>query len=204
MAGLAVMVAQGGSSNAGRNEATGLQRQDDVPPMHEMWAALRRAESIPTIEVPERLREPMLPGGDDDSAGERLDEPPRPAAPPAAPRATPAPTRVPPAPAPARAPVAAGAFVATHYGESYNGRTMGCGGVYSSGDTSILAAGPAYYGTWPCGTALRVCGAAGCIQVRRTDSCPGCAGNHVDLSESGILAVCGGYGTCRVSVEVLQ
>ena len=80
---------------------------------------------------------------------------------------------------------------------------MGCGGVYSSGDVSIAAVGPAYYGI-PCGTPLRVCGAAGCIVARRTDSCPGCAGNWIDLSEAGIVAVCGQLGRCSVSVEVLR
>ena len=83
---------------------------------------------------------------------------------------------------------------------------MGCSGagVYRSADPTILAAGPAYYAAWPCFTRLRVCGAAGCVDARRVDSCPGCLGAWVDLSEAGIIAVCGQYGRCNVSVEEVR
>ena len=102
-----------------------------------------------------------------------------------------------PRPAVVRPPVEpkdAGPFVATRYGESYNGSTLGCGGgVYSSADVSILAAPPAKYSAWPCGTVLRITNPANgrSIVVRRADSCPGCAANHVDLSEAGIAALGG-------------
>ena len=97
------------------------------------------------------------------------------------------------------------AFVATHYGVSYQGSPLGCGGgVYDTNDPSIVAVGPAYYAAWPCGTRLRVCGSAGCIDARRRDSCPGCADSWVDLSEAGILATCGHFGRCSVTVEVLK
>lgn len=65
---------------------------------------------------------------------------------------------------------------ATHYGESYNGQTVGCppitypasanlleefgltgDGVYRSSDWGITAVGPANYKQWPCGTILAVC-----------------------------------------------
>ena len=91
---------------------------------------------------------------------------------------------------------------ATHYGTSYNGRSMGCGGVYRSADPGIIAVPPSMYQAWPCGTALVVTGPAGQIVGRRTDACPGCdgAGVIVDLSEAGHSAVCG-VGTCWVTVR---
>jgi hypothetical protein len=91
---------------------------------------------------------------------------------------------------------------ATHYGTSYNGRAMGCGGVYRSADPGIIAVPPSMYRLWPCGTALVVTGPAGQIVGRRTDACPGCdsAGVIVDLSEAGHSAVCG-VGTCWVTVR---
>ena len=93
---------------------------------------------------------------------------------------------------------------ATHYGESYEGRPMGCGGIYRGGDAGIAAVGPGRYGEWPCGTRLFVNGPIGSIVVTRTDSCPGCSGQFadlIDLSEAGHAAVCGpGGGTCRVTV----
>jgi expansin (peptidoglycan-binding protein) len=94
---------------------------------------------------------------------------------------------------------------ATHYGESYNGLRMGCGGVYSSNDPTIAAVGPARYAEWPCGTTLEISGPDGSIIVQRTDSCPGCSATMVDLSESGNAAVCGSPPhTCRVTIRVLE
>lgn len=94
---------------------------------------------------------------------------------------------------------------ATHYGESYEGQPLGCGtGVYRSVDAGIVAVGPAQYAAWPCGTVLRVCGAAGCVEAIRQDACPGCSPNQLDLSEAGIAAVCGGaeVGRCEVTITV--
>ena len=131
---------------------------------------------------------------------------------PSTPTRTPAPkptrTPDPDPPSQAAAAVAAvGAIMsghATSYGASYNGHSMGCGGVYSSNDTTILAVSPARYREWPCGTRVQVCGPAGCIVVIRQDACPGCYANLVDLSEAGNAAVCGSPPhTCRVTLQVV-
>jgi hypothetical protein len=92
----------------------------------------------------------------------------------------------------------------THYGEGFNGQTLGCGtGNYSSDNGGIVAVGPERNQEWPCGTVLRICGPGGCMIGERVDSCPGCDGYHVDLSEEGLYLVCGpGTGVCRASVEV--
>ena len=99
-------------------------------------------------------------------------------------------------------------FVATRYGESYNGSPMGCvgAGAYSSQDPTILAAPPAYYHTWPCGTVLNVCYGDRCQEMVRKDSCPGCAPNHIDLSEAGLwyLARCQCDILNNVTVTVLS
>jgi hypothetical protein len=75
---------------------------------------------------------------------------------------------------------------------------MGCGGRYSSIDSTIIAVGPADYSKFPCGTRLTVTGPEGTITVTRQDSCPGCY-NMVDLSERGHELVCG-VGTCTVTL----
>jgi len=95
--------------------------------------------------------------------------------------------------------------IVTRYGRSYNGHSLGCRtGLYASEDPSVIAVGPAREGEWPCGTPLRVCGAAGCIVGYRQDGCPGCGPSHLDLSEAGINVVCGlGADICRVQIERL-
>jgi hypothetical protein len=92
---------------------------------------------------------------------------------------------------------------ATHYGSQYNGQTLGCGaGIYVSSDPSIIAVGPAHYRDLGCGSVVRVCGSAGCVVGVRQDSCPGCTGAVVDLSEAGIDLVCGpGASACPVTIE---
>ena len=94
---------------------------------------------------------------------------------------------------------------ATHYGYSYHGQRMGCGGIYSSYDETIVAVSPSRYAEWPCGTELQVIGPAGTIIVTRQDSCPGCSRNMIDISEAGSIAVCGGRPhTCRVEISVVK
>ena len=94
---------------------------------------------------------------------------------------------------------------ATRYGASYNGSTLGCGGTYVSGDSSIIAVGGRRDGEWPCGTLIQVCGPNGCLYGLRQDSCPGCSAFHVDLSEAGIALTCGaGTDVCDVRVQALR
>lgn len=91
---------------------------------------------------------------------------------------------------------------ATHYGSSYNGSPLGCGGTYWGSDPTIVAVGPSRYSEWPCGSQLTVSGPAGSLTVTRQDSCPGCSANMIDLSEAANEAVCGAPAhTCSVSIE---
>ena len=94
----------------------------------------------------------------------------------------------------------------THYGESFNGQALGCeAGLYSSDNAGIVAVGQEHDARWPCGTVLRICGPGGCIVAQRADGCPGCGANHVDLSEEGLLLVCGpGSGVCQARVEAFE
>jgi hypothetical protein len=78
---------------------------------------------------------------------------------------------------------------------------MGCSGVYSSEDTTIIALGYNDLRRWPCGTHLVVTSPVGSVFVTVQDSCPGCdAHNMIDLSEAGLIAVCGSLGGCEVSI----
>ena len=90
---------------------------------------------------------------------------------------------------------------ATRYADSLEGNTMACGGIFNQDNTFIAAVSYLYDPVWPCGTQLEVCGPASCINVVRTDTCPGCAGADLDMSRSGLAAVCGNQGGCSVVIR---
>jgi hypothetical protein len=93
----------------------------------------------------------------------------------------------------------------THYGVSYHGQRMGCDGTpYDTDNESIIAVGPSHYYEWPCGTEFVICGPGECLTGVRQDACPGCGPGHLDLSEAGIVRVCGpAGGYCRVSIHTI-
>lgn len=94
-------------------------------------------------------------------------------------------------------------YTASHYGTYFNGSTLGCGGIYDSTDSTILAVGPSDYARWPCGTKLEVSSPSGSVIAIRKDSCPGCRG-RIDMSEAGHYAVCGYAGVCQVVVTKVE
>jgi hypothetical protein len=92
--------------------------------------------------------------------------------------------------------------IVTHYGASYQGSTLACGGAYDTDDPSIIAVGYGRGAAMPCGTYIQVCGPGGCIVGQRQDTCPGCGPFVIDLSEAGIAAVCGdGAGRCEATFQ---
>lgn len=95
---------------------------------------------------------------------------------------------------------------ATHYGVSYQGQNMGCAGAgrYDTNNPYILAVSPALYASVPCGTYVTITGPAGSLTTPRTDSCPGCTRNLLDLSEAGSTIVCGRPSTCNVTFTILK
>lgn len=93
----------------------------------------------------------------------------------------------------------------THYGESFQGLPLACGGTYDTSNVEIAAvAFPSRNAEWPCGTRLEVEGPEGTITVTRLDSCPGCGHNQLDLSEAGIRTVCGDLGRCEVKIRRVE
>lgn len=163
------------------------------------------AVATDTAAASEATEEVAIPTPEPTAVVAPTQEPAPKQAPAVAPTRAVAPTQAPAAPS-LRA--AAGAVIsghATSYGPAYNGQSMGCGGVYSSNDVSIMAVSPARYREWPCGTRVQVCGPAGCIVVTRQDACPGCYANLVDLSEAGNASVCGSPPhTCRVTLQLVS
>lgn len=89
---------------------------------------------------------------------------------------------------------------ATRYADSLEGNPLGCGGTFYQDDKTVVAVGWEYDEVWRCGDALQVCGAAGCINGIRKDTCPGCPGADIDLSRAGLDAVCGNQDGCPVTI----
>ncbi len=92
-----------------------------------------------------------------------------------------------------------GTWIATRYGESFAGQPLGCGrGVYDPRALDIVAVGPERDEQMPCGTRLRLCAAPGgatvggrCLRAYRQDFCPGCRGDHVDVTEAMLAYLAG-------------
>ena len=144
---------------------------------------------------------------------------PTPTATPVPPTATPTatlppptPTPVPPAPIPASTGLLIGNV--TPYADSLAGSTLGCNGYgdYDPGNPTIIAVGPDHYEDWPCGTNLGVCSidtatgiVSSCIVGVRQDSCPGCEGNHLDVSRAAFEILCGNNASrCTVVITTVQ
>ena len=141
--------------------------------------------------------------------------PPTPTATPPPP--TPTPTLPPPTPTPEPppAPLSPGLLLGsvTPYSDSLAGLTLGCNGYggYNPEDPTVIAVGPEHYEDWPCGTQLGVCSVdtatgviTSCIVGVRQDSCPGCTGNHLDVSRAAFEILCGSVSRCNVVITPLQ
>ncbi len=103
----------------------------------------------------------------------------------------------------------------TRYADSLAGLPLGCNGygVYDSEDPTIIAVGPEHYDDWPCGTRLDIYGidpdtgllTGVVIHGIRKDSCPGCFGNHLDVSRAAFEILCGpNAGRCDVIIAPMQ
>lgn len=89
---------------------------------------------------------------------------------------------------------------ATHYGEAFTGHGMSCGAPYDPSDETIIAVAAEQDEAAPCGTVIFACGHAGCVTGTRQDTCGGCGAFDLDLSEAGMLKVCGtDASSCEIS-----
>lgn len=78
--------------------------------------------------------------------------------------------------------------VATYY--DYSGGSAVACSFDITADTNITALNDGEYATSAaCGSCLTVVGPKGVIKVRVVDRCPGCAGNHIDLSAQAFAKI---------------
>lgn len=91
---------------------------------------------------------------------------------------------------------------ATYYHPSLAGNRMGCmnAGWYNPSDPSVAAVGRGFVLGYACGQPITIVGPAGVLTVTQTDTCGGCGPTHIDLSEAGIVAVCGGKHSCSIQL----
>jgi hypothetical protein len=90
----------------------------------------------------------------------------------------------------------------TPYSSELVGQTLGCEGygVYDPNDVTTAAVGWDLHESIPCGTQLQFCKGSTCIDVVRKDTCPGCAGNHIDVSRKAFDMLCGAVNECNVTI----
>jgi rare lipoprotein A len=88
------------------------------------------------------------------------------------------------------------ACIASHYGtgDGYGGRKT------ASGERMNPHAMTAAHRTLPFGTHVRVTSGQHSVVVRINDRGPFVRGRCIDLSSSAMRAICGGAGTCPVSL----
>lgn len=94
--------------------------------------------------------------------------------------------------------------LAQNYGPAYQGQPLGCAGagLYDTTNVGIVAVGPSDALSWPCYTVLLVCGEYGCVTAQRLDYCPACHPGVIDMSEAGLVAVCGSLRRCPVQINL--
>lgn len=94
------------------------------------------------------------------------------------------------------------AYRVTWYGDEFAGGPMLCTGEpFDPNDPTVAARGE---GGPPCGTHLRLCSDAACIEVVISDGCGGCGPEHLDLSRAGWHALGQPYEVTATPVPLVS